>query len=174
VRRRPVPTPRSNSLLPPPSRSGGKRAGRPTGRRLQRTSERGSAIALDEGTYEIVADLRRAVAAEVEEEEVGRVVKVEGNAICDRAYRREDCLDAVDALGYHVRLVLGNDEGTYNEVRERVRRHVDAADPPPGLRGLKYGRAGTRRKKHRMPLLRPERDCASPSCPARRRPQEPC
>jgi hypothetical protein len=86
-------------------------------------------MALDEGTHGIVSQLGRAVAAEVEQEGVGRSVEAKVNAICDRAYRREDRLDAVDALGYHVRLVLDNDAGTYNEVRERVRRHVDAADP---------------------------------------------
>ena len=81
--------------------------------------------------YGIVSRLGRAVATEVESEEVGREVEVKVNAICDRAWRREDRLDAVDALGYHVRLVLDNEEGTYREVREMVRRHVAASDPCP-------------------------------------------
>jgi len=92
-------------------------------------------MALDEGTYGIVSQLGKAVAAEVEQEEVGRSVQAKVNAICDRAYRREDRLDAVDALGYHVRLVLDNDEGTFNEVRKRTRRHVEAADPCPVCQG---------------------------------------
>lgn len=83
-----------------------------------------------EGTYGIVSRLRQTVAIE-DGEEVGRQVESKVNAICDRAWRREDCLDAVDSLGYHVRLVLDNEEGTYREVRDLTRRHLAAVDPCP-------------------------------------------
>jgi hypothetical protein len=75
--------------------------------------------------------LGEAVGIEVGSEEVGREVAAKVKAICDRAWRREHCLDAIDALGYHVRLILDNEEGTYREVREMVREHLAACDPCP-------------------------------------------
>lgn len=89
----------------------------------------------EQGTYGVVSRLGQAVAVEVESEEVGREVAEKVNAICDRAWRREDCLDAVDSLGYHVRLVLNNEEDTYREVCELTKRHLSAADPCPACEG---------------------------------------
>ena len=89
----------------------------------------------EKGTAGVVSRLGRSVAIEVGSDEVGREVESKVNAICDRAWRREDTLDAVDALGYHVRLVLDNEEGTYREVREMARRHLAASDPCPVCEG---------------------------------------
>ena len=120
----------------------------------------------EQGTDAIVFRLKEAVTAEVGSEEVGREVARKVGAICDRAWRREDCLDADDALGYHVRLVLDNEEGTHREVRAMARRHLAAVDPchvcggsntaGPGLAGQNTecpycGPAGTvRRRPHQL------------------------
>lgn len=82
-------------------------------------------------TDALVSRLREAVALEVDSEEVACRVEAKVNAICDRAYRREDHLDAVDCLGYHVRLILDNEEATYNAVRELVAVHLAARDACP-------------------------------------------
>jgi hypothetical protein len=96
----------------------------------------------DNGTCGIVSQLGEAVAAEVKSLEVGHEVEAKVNAICDRAWRLEDRLDAIDAIGYHVRLVLDNDEGTYREVREMVRRHLAASNPCPFCGGDNTAGAG--------------------------------
>lgn len=89
----------------------------------------------DEGTYGLVSRLREALTAEGVSDEVGREVESKVNAICDRAYRRHDQLDGADALGYGVRLILDNEEGTFNEVRAMVRQHLAASDPCPFCEG---------------------------------------
>jgi hypothetical protein len=79
----------------------------------------------------MVVRLGEAVGVEVGSAAVGREVAAKVDAICDRAWSRERFLDAVDSLGYHVRLILDNEEGTYCEVREMVRDHLAACDPCP-------------------------------------------
>lgn len=74
-------------------------------------------------SHEIVARLGQVTAVEVGSEEVGREVEEKVNAICSRARRGERWLDASEALGHHVRLVLDNDEGSYRAVRELVGDH---------------------------------------------------
>jgi hypothetical protein len=75
------------------------------------------------------AQLLAAVRPLVESEPVADSVAAKIGAILDRAHRREDQLDAEDALTYHARLVLDNDEDTYADTRRMVREHRAAADP---------------------------------------------
>jgi hypothetical protein len=81
------------------------------------------------------AQLLAAVRPQVESEPVADSVAAKIGAILDRAQRREDRLDAEDALTYHVSLVLDNDEGTYTDIQRMVREHRAAADPCPACDG---------------------------------------
>lgn len=67
--------------------------------------------------------------------EVGRRVERRIDDICDRAIDGKDQLDAADALTFDVRLVLDNEQGTYEYVRELARDHLRAADPCPVCAG---------------------------------------
>lgn len=81
---------------------------------------------------------REAVALMLEDDDAGDRLRVRDaerermalkfDAIHSSARDQREQLDAVDSLGYHVRLVLDNDEGTYNTVRELVREHLAARD----------------------------------------------